>query len=108
MIDILLSPPIAFLIFLGLFFLVYLLGSAMAPKLKKTKGKLAMYACGEDIPASKLQFGYQLFFYFALFFTIMHVAVLVVATVPAGTIVLFSLFYLAMIFLSIIALITRS
>ena len=38
----------------------------------------------------------------------MHVAALVIATVPSGKIVLFALFYLGMIFLSVLALITRS
>jgi hypothetical protein len=38
----------------------------------------------------------------------MHVAALVVATVPKGPLVYFGIFYLGMIFLSILALITRS
>ncbi|MGB9721232.1 MAG: hypothetical protein ACPL28_07140 [bacterium] len=108
MIDILLSPPIAFIIFLGIFYLIYWLGSLMAPRLKKTPGKTSTYACGEDIPGTKIQFGYRLFFYVALFFTMMHVATLVVATVPGGKFALLSIFYLAMIFLSVLALITRS
>ncbi len=108
MIDIILSPPIAFIIFLVIFYFIYWLGSLMAPKLKKTPGKVSSYACGEDIPGTKVQFGYRLFFYVALFFTIMHVATLVVATVPAGVFALFAIFYLAMIFLSVLALITRS
>ena len=108
MIDILLSPPIAFIIFLALFYLLYGLGSLMAPKVNKAGGKLASYACGEDIPGQKVQFGYRLFFFIALFFTMMHVAALVVATVPAGPIVVFGMAYLGMIFLSVLALITRS
>lgn len=107
-IDILLSPPVAFLIFLGLAFLLYALGSRMAPKLKKEGGKLATYACGEDLPGVKLQFGYRLFFFIALFFTMMHVAALVIATVPGGRILFLAIFYLAMIFLSILALVTRN
>jgi hypothetical protein len=38
----------------------------------------------------------------------MHVASLVVATIPSGPIVFFGIFYIAMIFLSVLALITRS
>jgi NADH-quinone oxidoreductase subunit A len=108
MIDVLVSPPIAFLIFLALFYLLYWLGSLMAPKLKNVGGKLTSYACGEDVPGVKVQFGYRLFFFIALFFTMMHVAALVVATLPAGPIVIFGLCYLGMIFLSVLALITRS
>jgi NADH-quinone oxidoreductase subunit A len=80
----------------------------MAPKLTDTGGKLTSYACGEDMPGTKIQFGYRLFFFVALFFTIMHVAALVIATAPAGKIALFAVLYLAVVFLSVLALITRS
>jgi len=106
--EILLSPPVAFVLILAASVLLYLLGKRMAPKLTKTGGKLTSYACGEDIPGAKIQFGYRLFFFVALFFTIMHVAALVIATVPAGKIALFAVLYLVVVFLSILALITRS
>jgi NADH-quinone oxidoreductase subunit A len=106
--EILLSPPLAFLAFLAIFYIIYFLAGRLAPKLSAVGGKLKSYACGEDIPGSKLQFGYRLFFFIALFFTMMHVAVLVIATVPSGKIVFFALFYLVMIVLSVSALITRS
>lgn len=105
--DFLISPPVAFLVFLIIAFLLYALGNRLAPKLKKEGGKLATYACGEDLPGVKLQFGYRLFFFIALFFTMMHVAALVIATIPGGKIVFFGIIYLVMIFLSIMALITR-
>ncbi len=107
-IDFLISPPVAFLVFLLVGCLLALLGSKMAPKLKREGGKLATYACGEDLPGVKLQFGYRLFFFIALFFTIMHVAALVIATAPGGKIIFFGIIYLVMIFLSIMALIVRS
>jgi NADH-quinone oxidoreductase subunit A len=107
-VEFLISPPVAFVVFLLLFYLLYYIGSLMAPKLKNVGGKLTSYACGEDVPGVKVQFGYRLFFFIALFFTMMHVAALVVATLPAGPIVIFGLCYLGMIFLSVLALITRS
>ena len=107
-IGILISPPIAFFVFLAAAFGLYALGRGMAPKLNKAGGKLTTDACGEDIPGVKIQFGYRLFFLFALFFTMMHVAVLVIATVPSGKIIFFALFYLVMIALSVTALVTRS
>jgi NADH-quinone oxidoreductase subunit A len=107
-IDFLISPPVAFIVFLVLGWLLYFLGSKMAPKLKKQGGKLATYACGEDLPGIKIQFGYRLFFFIALFFTMMHVAALVISTAPAGKIIFFGIIYLVMIFLSIMALIVRS
>jgi len=106
--GILLSPPLAFLIFLAAALGLYALGRGMAPKLTKAGGKLATYACGENIPGTKVQFGYRLFFFIALFFTMMHVAVLVIATVPSGKIVFFALIYLVVIVLSVSSLITRS
>jgi NADH:ubiquinone oxidoreductase subunit 3 (subunit A) len=106
-IDVLLSPPLVFLLMLGGAGLLYALGRALAPKLKKAGGKLTTYACGEDIPGAKVQFGYRLFFFVALFFTIMHVAALVIATAPAGKVLLLAVFYLVVIFLAIMALVTR-
>jgi len=107
-IGILLSPPISFFFYLAAAFGLYALGKGMAPKMNRAGGKLTTYACGENIPGVKVQFGYRLFFFIALFFTMMHVAVLVIATVPSGKIVFFALFYLIMIFLSVMALVTRS
>ena len=107
-IGVLLSPPVAFFVFLAAAGGLYALGRKMAPKPTKTGGKLTTYACGENIPGVKVQFGYRLFFFIALFFTMMHVAVLVIATVPPGKIVFFAVFYLIMIFLSVMALVTRS
>ncbi len=107
-IVILISPPLAFLLFLLIAGLLSLLGKRMAPRLNKAGGKLTTYACGEDIPGVKVQFGYRLFFFVALFFTIMHVATLMIATVPPGKIVWFAILYLVVIFLSVMALVTRS
>jgi NADH-quinone oxidoreductase subunit A len=104
----LLSPPVAFFVFLGFAGLLYALGRKMAPKPRNVGGKLETYACGENLPGFKIQFGYRLFFFIALFFTMMHVAALVIATVPSGKVVFFAVAYLAMIFLSIMTLVTRS
>ncbi len=106
--GILLSPPVAFGLFLVLAVLGFAAGKKLAPKSRKTGERCTTYACGEDIPGVKIQFGYRLFFFVALFFTIMHVAALVIATVPTGKIVFFALFYLAIVFLCVMALVTRS
>ena len=107
--NILLTPVAGFAIFLAAAYGLYRLGDVLAPKLKDEGGKLAQYACGEDFPAKKFQVNYRIFFYAALFFTMMHVAALVIATIPAGAPVLaiLGLFYLVMIVLSITALILR-
>ena len=104
-IDVLLCPPVAFLIILGVLVIFYILVDRFSPKPEKSKGKLSSYACGENMPGFKFQFGYSLFFIFALFFTVMHVAVLVIAMLPArAPEVYFGIFYLIAIFLCVCGL----
>jgi hypothetical protein len=66
--KILLSPPIAFIILLGISLLLSFISKFIA-----AKGIIA---------AGKEKSDYNQFFPFAFFFTIMHVVVLIVATVP--------------------------
>ena len=107
--NMLLTPLAGFILFGAAAYGLYRLGDLIAPKLKDVGGKLTPYACGEDVPAQKFQLSYKLFFYAALFFTMMHVAALVIATIPGGSPVLAvaGLVYLVMIVLSITALILR-
>ncbi|MGB9643098.1 MAG: hypothetical protein ACP5JO_02230 [Candidatus Ratteibacteria bacterium] len=105
-IDILLSPPLAFVIIVGLLTFLYLMIGKMATSSRKSKEKVSTYACGEDMPGFKFQVGYGLFFIFALFFTIMHVTALVVATLPSvSPAVFFGIFYLATIFLCVLSMV---
>jgi len=106
--DILLSLPVVFLIFLGFYCILYWLGGQMAPKANSIGGKLDTYSCGEEMPIPPVKISFRLFFYIALFFTMMHVAVLVVATIPSGPLAWLGIAYLMMIFLSVMALITRN
>ena len=101
--QILLSPPIAFLIFLVIGYLVYRLSKALGPKPTVEGGKLSAYACGEDIPDKKVQHSYHLF-HFAFFFTILHVAALVIATVPGGSIALVGIIYLVIALIAVVVL----
>ncbi|MCU0606036.1 MAG: hypothetical protein MUF78_01110 [Candidatus Edwardsbacteria bacterium] len=107
--NILLTPLAGFVLFTGAAYLLYRLGGAMAPKLKDAGAKLDAYACGEPVPNRQWHVGYRLFFYAALFFTMMHVAALVIATIPGGSLAfaLLGIFYLLMITLSIMALILK-
>lgn len=90
--TILLSPPIAFLIFLVLSLGVSASGRIIAAKGKESPGKTKSYACGEDMPENQGQPEYSQFFKFAFFFTLMHVVVLIVATDPAGISLMSGLF----------------
>jgi hypothetical protein len=99
----LLYPPIAFLIFLLIGYLIYRLSRALGPKPSMEEGKLSTYACGEDIPVKKVQYAYHLF-HFAFFFTVLHVAALVIATVPSGSIALVGIIYLLIALIAVVVL----
>ena len=87
--NILLSPPIVFLI-------VIIVGAALtkvagryAPKSEVTdSGKFESYACGQKDVVHNASPDYKQFFPYAFFFTIMHVLVLVIATAPRGVLTL--------------------
>jgi hypothetical protein len=98
-------PPIAFLIFLLIGYLIYRLSIALGPKSSVTEGKLSTYACGEDIPGRKVQYGYHLF-HFAFFFTVLHVAALVIATIPSGRMALLGIVYLLIALIAVVVLLT--
>jgi NADH:ubiquinone oxidoreductase subunit 3 (subunit A) len=80
--NILLSPPLAFVILLLASVLLSYFSKFIAAKGVYSLGKGEAYACGEDVELHKVQPDYSQFFSFAFFFTIMHVVVLIVATMP--------------------------
>ena len=84
--DILLTPPVAFVIVLisMLLFSRFLSTIACKPK-THGEGEEKSYACGEDVSTNLMQPDYSQFFPFAFFFTILHVFTLIIATVPALT-----------------------
>ena len=85
--ELLLSPPVAFiLIMLAALLCAYVLSKlAMKPK-KIPAGLTQEYSCGEDIKTHMIQPDYTQFFPFAFYFTILHVVALMIATVPMATI----------------------
>jgi NADH:ubiquinone oxidoreductase subunit 3 (subunit A) len=80
MTDMLLTPPIAFLIYLGLVGLLSGLGRMLAYPGKKTPIKSSTYASGEAAPARTAAPGYRPFFAIALFFAVLHLGALVLGT----------------------------
>lgn len=104
---VILSPPVAFGIFILVGLLLYLFGRRLAPKFNPVGGKTTPYACGEDIPMHKVQVSYRLFFHIAIFFTVMHVAALMVATLPKGWVGILGISYLVIIALAIFTLVIR-
>ncbi len=101
------SPFAAFLMFLGLSYLIYLWSGTISAPSKKAPGKEKMYACGEDLPAKKYFPSSSQVFHVGLFYTIMEVFALTVATIPSGNSAFIGLVYLAGIAVSVIALILR-
>ncbi len=84
--DILFSPPGAFVIVLAAAFVLSYLISRLSPKPGAgPKDKGTAYACGEPDYNHVGQPDYSVFFPFAFFFTIAHVATMIMTTVPGGT-----------------------
>ena len=78
--NVLLSPLVAFLIYLAMVFIVSGLGKLFSATGRKTEFKTATYASGEEhdpLPAAP---GYRQFFVVALFFAILHLGVLMIGS----------------------------
>ncbi|OGO20036.1 MAG: hypothetical protein A2Z14_18785 [Chloroflexi bacterium RBG_16_48_8] len=100
--EILLSPPIAFLVYALIAEIIYLIGRALAGPSQTTPLKSSTYSSGEAPPTQVAAPGYRPFFVVALFFTILHLGVLVLGT---GGFTLISGLYLAGLMLALLALI---
>lgn len=78
--NVLLSPLVAFLVYLVMVFIVSGLGKLFSATGLKTQFKTATYASGEEhdpLPAAP---GYRQFFVVALFFAILHLGVLMIGS----------------------------
>ena len=78
--NILTSVPFIFALSLLIGLIFYSISNRIAPKGKKTPGKLAPYACGEDLPPLRLQVNVERFFLYAVFFLIFDILAVVMAT----------------------------
>ena len=76
----LLSPPLAFLIYVPLVILISLLGRSMAGPSPANSMKSSLYSSGEAAPTNLAAPGYRPFFLIALFFAILHLGVLVLGS----------------------------
>ena len=78
--SILLSPLVAFLIYVAVVAIVSGLGKLFSASGRRTEFKTASYASGEEhdpLPAAP---GYRQFFVIALFFAVLHLGVLMVGS----------------------------
>ena len=78
--DILLSPPVAILIYLLLAGILTGVGSALAGPSRPSAMKASTYAGGESPPSQVTPPGYRPYFVIALFFAIVHLGTLVLAS----------------------------
>lgn len=104
--ELLLTPPIAALVFLAVACGIYRLGARPGPS--DASDKYLPYTGGEQPLPLPLQQSYHAFFRLALLFSILHVATLVLSTLPRDlqqhrTV----LIYLAGISISVFALTER-
>ncbi|MCS7060739.1 MAG: hypothetical protein RMN25_06185 [Anaerolineae bacterium] len=100
--EIILTPPIAFVLYVALVGVLFGFGRLLAGETKPSPLKSSTYASGEEAPAAPAVPGYRQFFAVALFFAVLHLGVLILAT-GAGNVVM--LVALAGFMLALLALI---
>lgn len=100
--NILLTPPLAFLIYLPLVFAIYLIGRGLAGAGKPSALKSSLYSSGEAAPTTLAAPGYRPFFLVAFFFAVLHLGILIVGT---GTFSMSMVPYLLGLIFTLIALI---
>lgn len=100
--NILLSPPLALLINIGLVGLLYGLGRLLAGPSVATPAKTSTYSSGERAPTEFVPPGYRPFFVVALFFAVLHLGVLVLGS---GGVTVIGGVYLVGLGLALLALI---
>lgn len=104
--DILLSPPVVMLAYLGVVYGLYRLGRVWAARGEDRPGKEEPYACGEDLRPGLVKLSYHSFFRLALMFSVLHLATLTVSTLPGTrSFQPVGLIYLAGIAVSVLVLI---
>ncbi len=78
--EIILTPPIAFLIYVPFVIFILFVGKWMAGKPKESELKETIYASGEEASTKPAAPGYRPFFLVAFFFAILHLGMLIIGT----------------------------
>ena len=110
MAQLLLTPPVVFIVlFLAAWLLSRLFSLFAFRPPKQKEGTKESYACGESTYNNQAQPDYSTFFGFAFFFMLAHVATLVMTTVPLETSSSFALavFYLLGVMMGLFILLGR-
>lgn len=82
--EVILTPPIAFVLYIALTGVLFGFGRVLAGKTKESALKRSTYASGEEAPTAQAVPGYRQFFTVALFFAVLHLGVLILATGAGG------------------------
>jgi len=96
--EIVTSIPFALLATVTLSVFLYLLGGRISAKAEPSTGKLAQYACGEELPSQKLQVNLQTFFVYAVYFLIFDILAFMLATSLASPGLLPAIYTLVLLF----------
>ncbi len=100
--DFLLSPPVAFPLYLLLVAILTGTAQVLAAPAHATRLKASTYASGETPPARLAAPGYRPFFLIALFFALLHLGILMLGSSDLS---LYAGIYLLGLLLALIALI---
>lgn len=100
--DILLVPPIAFVLYLVLVGLLSGMGRLLAGAMRSSTLKTSTYAGGEAPPAYPAAPGYTSFFIIALFFAILHLGALTLGSSGVSPVSVVYIVGLALILLALI------
>jgi len=79
-IDLIASLPFVFIVSVFVGLIIYLVGWIVGAKGEKTAGKVAPYACGEDLPSRKFQVNVEEFLIYAVYFLIFDILAFTLAT----------------------------
>lgn len=79
-VDLIASFPFVFVVSISIGLVIYLVGRAVEVKGEKTAGKVAPYACGEDLPPRQFQVNVEEFLLYAVYFLIFDVLAFTLAT----------------------------
>jgi len=100
--SIILSPPLAFLIYIPLVAIILLGGRSMAAPGTANPMKNTPYGSGEEAPTNAAAPGYRPFFLIAFFFAVLHLGVLVAGSGGLNTTTAIYLFGLVIALVALI------
>ena len=101
--DIVVSLPFIFFLSIVVGLILYLVGWIIGAKGKKTAGKVAPYACGEDLPAQRLQVDVERFLIYAVYFLIFDILAFILAT-SLNTLGHFPVIYALIVLMAVVVL----